>query len=161
MRFQDKMKHTALLTCFWLAISTLAHATLWEDNWNRTDADIEGECRPPDDVPIERWECGGLGYQSPICQNLPNRYRTFHSALACANHPSSCVATDPVKKLLRFHGEDVWPNQVGGEGFPMISKQTFSKGGYISAEVRVRAYCGPTPSRGCFFSLNIYNGESN
>jgi hypothetical protein len=153
MRFQDKAKLAILLTCFLLAFGAIVYAELsWEDNWNRLDVDIEGFCS-------QVKECGA-GYQPISCSNLPNnRYRTFSTASACTQ-PPNCAATAG-NQILRFHGEDIWDNGVSGEGFPMISRQTFSKDKYISAEIRAKAYCGPTRESGCFFGLTIYNGESN
>lgn len=165
-----------LLLCAWC---TSAFAILWEDTWSRPYADIRGICLPTKEASknVIKFDCPGDDL------NPDGGYRTFAPSLACTNIPSPCVATDQEKKILYFHGEDLWDNgkdlntgkvsgdgKGQGEGFPMISGKKFNKDGYISAEVVAKAYCSRRDesgqvlidsSAGCFFGLAIYNGESN
>lgn len=141
----------SLLTAFF---SEGTVSQVWEDNWKRADVDIEGYC---DQIHPECTE----NVINISCDNLNARYRTFKSSSACTLHPSPCAATDAINGQLLFHGEDVWMNNTSGEGFPMISADTFDKNYYISAEVEARAYCGPSQSDGCFMGLVLYNGETN
>ncbi len=120
MRPLSTVLFVVLISVGSLIWDTPAYASVWQDTWQRTDVDIAGECQ-------QVRECGS--YIPISCDVLSNRYRTFSSAIPeCSQHPSSCVATDPARQTLYFHGEDRWHNNsTGGEGFPMISRKQFNK----------------------------------
>lgn len=129
--------------------------TLWQDDWSRTDADVSGVC-------TSGAECSTT-FTGFSCDGNTARWQTYASAVGTCDvdGQNSCLATDPAAKLLAFHGEDLWDNHAGWEGFPLYSHQTFDRTGYISLEVTMRAYCGPAATSDCFAGVALYNGESN
>jgi len=129
--------------------------TLWEDDWSRVDVDVDGVCS-------SGAECTTI-YTPLTCDDRPGRWRTYSSVLGLcdADGPNPCLASVPAAHQLNFHGEDLWNNAIGWEGFPLYSRQTFPRAGYLSAEVNVRAYCKPGSPSECFAGMSLYNGESN
>jgi hypothetical protein len=132
-----------------------ALTSLWQDDWSRADPDVGGVC-------TSGVECSAT-YTGLSCDSGTPRWRTYTPALGVCDldGANSCLATDATAHLLYFHGEDRWDNGGNWEGFPLYSRQTFDRTGYISVEVTARAYCGPTSTADCFAGVALYNGESN
>jgi len=141
---------TSLAVLFSAAFCNLANAQSFVETWANPSIGLALQC-------TEGSAPGALPIQPLVC-SLPAgaRFGTFNrsDSSGCVDPgPNACYARDasvsPV--ALNFHGLR----------FPIISKATFPRGGYISAEVELRAYCGPTGSENCFAGLTLINAEGN
>lgn len=142
------------------AEATQAVITPWQDTWARSDPDVAGFCTSGDEC-IRSADLSK--HHGAVCDAGTARWRTSRPVHGICDLPGTnrCLATDAANQLLYFHGEDLWNNGLGGEGFPLYSAQTFDRTQYISLEVAMRAYCGPAASAGCFAGVALYNGEDN
>jgi len=128
--------------------------SVWQDDFKRSSVGVSGSCRA---VP----ECAP--YTALTCDTNQQRYRTFPEDIGVCDLPgtNSCLAPDATNGGLDFHGADRWSDGRGWQGFPLITRDSFNRNGYISVELPVRAYAGPLATSGAFFGLALYNGESN
>lgn len=135
--------------------------TLWQDNWARGDVNVAGFCTSGDEC-IKSADISK--HHGAICDAGTARWRTNSPVhgICDISGTNSCFATDAANQLLYFHGEDRWNDGINsGQGVPLYSAQTFDRTHYISLEVSMRAYCGPSSSSSCFAGVALYNGEDN
>lgn len=154
-------------------LSSNKPSTLWMDTWQNEDIQLEGyiidntlvgsECKILNNIPNEF---------KLDCSNIPDgkKYGSLKHTMGCFNPdpdfggrqhwPNDCLDADPVNSLLYFHGEDPVNDDRWDGGFAIVSKQSFNKNKYISAEIVARAYCsGANNEDYCFMGLTLFNGE--
>lgn len=144
-----------------LGETTQAVTTLWQDNWARSDVNVVGFCTSGAECIMS---ADISKHHGAVCDSGTARWRTNIQSHGTCDLPgtNSCFMTDATNQLLYFHGEDRWNDMVNsGEGVPLYSAQTFDRTHYISLEVSMRAYCGPSSSSACFAGVALYNGEDN